>query len=342
MRSFYAAETAHHSPKSFILRGRIAQNEERPERAERLLAGLARLNLTAEEPPVASASTRSAVHSPRYLDFLEGAHAAWQALPNASEEVLANAQPRLAHASYPTGIVGRAGWHMGDGAVPIGPGTWQAACRAADAAVAAAEEVAATGHAAYALARPPGHHAAREVAGGHCFINNAAIAAEALIAKGARPVILDIDVHHGNGTQAITYDRGDILFISIHADPSRFYPWFWGHTHESGVGAGEGANINMPLPIGADDAAWLEAIAAALPHITRFVADCMVLSLGLDVHASDPLGGMSVTTEGIGRAGELLGAAGLPTAIIQEGGYLSEPLTDNIAAFLSGFLGAAS
>ena len=342
MRSFYAAETAHHSPKSFILRGRIAQNEERPERAERLLAGLSRLNLTAEEPPAASPLTRAAVHSPRYLDFLEGAHAAWQALPNAGEEVLANAQPRLAHASYPTGIVGRAGWHMGDGAVPIGPGTWAAACRAADGAVAAAQEVAATGRPAYALARPPGHHAAREVAGGHCFLNNAAIAAEALIAEGGRPAILDIDVHHGNGTQAITYARGDILFVSIHADPAFFYPWFWGYAHEAGVGDGEGANVNLPLPIGAEDAAWLDAIGVALGRIARFGADSLVLSLGLDIHASDPLGGMSVTTEGIGRAGEMLGAARLPTAIIQEGGYLSEPLTDNIAAFLSGFLGASA
>ncbi|WP_226573105.1 histone deacetylase family protein [Acuticoccus sediminis] len=341
MRTFYAAETAQHAPKTFMLRGRIAQNEERAERAERLLAGLARLDLKTEEPPAAPAGTRSAVHSIRYLEFLETAYAAWSKLPGAGEEVLPNTHPLLPGPTYPTGIVGRTGWHLGDLAVPIGPGTWPAVARAADAAVAAAE-VAATGASAYALARPPGHHASREVAGGHCFLNNAAIAAEVMIARGARPAILDIDVHHGNGTQAITYDRGDILFVSIHTDPSSFYPWFWGYAHETGAGAGEGANINLPLPVGADDEAWLGAIRVALGHIARFGADSLVLSLGLDIHASDPLGGMSVTTEGIGRAGELMGRAGLPTAIIQEGGYLSEPLTDNIAAFLSGFLGASS
>lgn len=339
MRCFTAAETALHSPRAFILRGQIAQNEERPERAERLTAGLAKVGLSTEIASPAAPATRAKVHSPRYLDFLAGAHAAWSALPGTGPEVLANTQPRMPHASYPTGIVGRAGWHLGDGASPIGRGTYEAVCRAADTAVAAAE-VAATGQNAYALARPPGHHAAREVAAGHCFLNNAAIAAEVLLAKGARPAILDIDVHHGNGTQAITYARGDILFVSIHTDPAVFYPWFWGYAHEAGIGAGEGANINLPLPMGADDAAWLAAISVALGHIARYGADALVLSLGLDVHASDPLGGMSVTTEGIGRAGALLGAAGLPTAIIQEGGYLAPPLTDNIAAFMSAFLGA--
>ncbi|ORE93170.1 histone deacetylase superfamily protein [Stappia sp. 22II-S9-Z10] len=340
MRTFYAAETALHSPNVFMLRGRLAPNEERAERAERLLAGLARLGLTPDEPAAAPAAALAAVHSPRYLDFLETAHAAWSQLPNAGDEVLANTQPRLADATYPASIVGRAGWHVGDHGSPIGAGTWQGARRAADTAVAAAE-VTATGAPAYALCRPPGHHAAREIAGGHCFLNNAAIAAEVLIAKGARPAILDIDVHHGNGTQSIFYERGDVLFVSIHTDPSVFYPFFNGYARECGARAGEGANINMPLPLRAGDEPWLAAIRTALGHIETFGADSLVLSLGLDVHASDPLGGMSVTTEGIGRAGEILGGTGLPTALIQEGGYLSEPLTDNIAAFLGGFMETA-
>jgi len=339
MRVFYASETALHAPHFFLMRGRPVANEERAERAERLLAGVAKAGLKTEEPPPAGPAALAAVHSTRYLAFLEGAWAAWQKLPGAGAEVLANVQPRRPEASYPSGLVGRAGWHMGDLACPIGEHTFGAARRAADTAVAAARSVSGGARAAYALARPPGHHASREQAAGHCFLNNAAIAAEVLLSAGARPAILDIDVHHGNGTQAIFYDRADVLFVSVHADPNRFYPWFVGHASEGGAGAGEGANLNLPLPIGAEDGPWLEAVDRGLAQIARSGADVLVLSLGLDVHASDPLGGMAVTTDGIRRSGERIARTGLPVAIIQEGGYLSEPLTDNLAAFLEGFLG---
>lgn len=339
MRVFYAADTALHAPQFFLMRGRPVANEERAERAERLLAGVARAGLSAEEPPEAGQAPLAAVHSTRYLAFLETAWALWQRLPGAGPEVLANVQPRRPEASYPHGLVGRAGWHMGDLACPIGEHTFRAATRAVDTAVAAARAVAGGDRAAYALARPPGHHASREQAAGHCFLNNAAIAAEVLRSAGARPAILDIDVHHGNGTQAIFYDRPDVLFVSVHADPHRFYPWFVGHASEGGAGAGEGANLNLPLPIGAEDPAWLAAIDGGLAEVHRYGADVLVLSLGLDVHASDPLAGMAVSTDGIRRAGERIARAGLPVAIVQEGGYLSGALTDNLAAFLEGFLG---
>jgi acetoin utilization deacetylase AcuC-like enzyme len=228
---------------------------------------------------------------------------------------------------------------MGDLACPVGEHTFMAACRAADTAVAAARAVADGAASAYALCRPPGHHASREVAAGHCFLNNAAIAAEDLARRGARPAVLDIDVHHGNGTQAIFYERGDVLVVSVHADPHHFYPWFVGHGHEAGAGAGEGANVNLPLPIGAQDELWLQAVRAGLSEAARFGADVVILSLGLDVHVSDPLAGMAVTTAGIRRAGEIIADAGRPVVIVQEGGYLTKTLTDNLAAFLEGFLG---
>ncbi|WP_108663362.1 histone deacetylase family protein [Acuticoccus kandeliae] len=338
MRVFYAADTSLHAPEFFLLRGRPTLNEERAERAERLLAGIARLGLETEEPAEAGRMPVARVHSPRFLDFLETAWCQWQKLPGAGAEVLGNVQPRRAEATYPTGIVGRAGWHMGDLACPIGQYTYRAAMRAADSALAAARAAVNGGRVAYALARPPGHHTSREVAAGHCILNNAAIAAADLVALGARPAILDIDVHHGNGTQAIFYDRADVLMVSVHTDPGSFYPWFVGHAHEAGIGAGEGANVNLPLPMGADDEAWLGAIETALASISRFGADVLVLSLGLDVHESDPLGGMAVTTAGIRRAGARLGALKIPVAIIQEGGYLSAALSDNIAAFFEGFL----
>lgn len=181
MRAFYAAETAAHAPEFFLLRGRPVRNEERAERAERLLAGLERVGITTEPPAQdAARAALATVHSPRYLDFLATAAGEWAELDGASGEVIANAQPRLSGASYPTGVVGRAGWHMGDLACPVGPTTYEAARRAADTAAAAARCVAEGAAHAYALARPPGHQAAREVAAGHCFLNNAAVAVETL------------------------------------------------------------------------------------------------------------------------------------------------------------------
>ena len=341
MKCFYAAATEAHDPQFRLTHGRLMHNSEQPERARLLLKGLASLDLSVEEPPEAPRAALEAVHSARFLEFLEGGYAAWQKLAKPGAEIVPNVIAQRAWAPYPDSIVARAGWHMGDTSAPMGPGSWQATRRAADCAVAAADWALSGAGPSYALCCPPGHHTDRETAAGHCLMNVAAIAAERMRTRHDRVAILDIDVHHGNGTQAIFYERGDVLFVSVHTDPSSFYPWFWGYGHEYGAGAGEGANLNLPLPMRAGDEPWLEAIRTALAQIHRFGADRLVLSLGLDIHASDPLGGMSVTTEGIGRAGEVLGASGLPTAIIQEGGYLAEPLTDNIAAFLSAFLGAA-
>lgn len=342
MRVFFAPETNDHAPQFFLQRGRVVANEERPERAARLLGAVEALGLSPQSPPVAPEAALTAVHTPRYLDFLDNASAQWQALEASGAEVVGNVQPRLPGASYPAGIVGRAGWHMGDLACPLGPRTAVAARRAADCAVAAAAAVAGGDGTAYALARPPGHHAAAEIAGGHCFLNNAAVAAAALLAAGARPAIVDIDTHHGNGTQAIFYDRSDVLTVSIHADPASFYPFFTGTRGEVGQGAGEGFNVNMPLPQGAGEEAWLAAVADGLAEAARFGADVIVLALGFDVYSDDPLSGLAVSTDGIARAGALVGAATTPMVVTQEGGYLSAALGENAGAFFSAFLGERS
>ncbi|GAB5375203.1 MAG: histone deacetylase family protein [Acuticoccus sp.] len=340
MRVFFAPETDAHDPAFFLTRGRVAANEERPERARRLLAAVERLGLALESPPAAGRAALLGVHTARYLDFLATAHDEWQRLPAPGPEVLPGAQPRLAGSSYPAIVSGRAGWHLGDLACPVGPATGRAALRSADCAIAAADRVAAGAREAYALSRPPGHHAAAELAAGHCYLNNAALAAERLRAAGARPAILDIDVHHGNGTQAIFYDRADIATISVHADPSVFYPFFTGHAGERGEGAGEGANHNIALPFGSGDGAWLEAVAAGLAEVARFGADTLVLALGFDVYGEDPLSGLAITTEGIGRAGALTARFDGPIVVTQEGGYVSPALTDNAVAFFSAFLEA--
>ncbi|MEL6480118.1 MAG: histone deacetylase family protein [Pseudomonadota bacterium] len=340
MRVFHHPGTDGHDPRFFLVRGRLVENEERPARAALLLEGLERSGLLPETPPDAGLGPLLAVHSPDYLGFLSSAWKDWQALPGAGAEVVANIHPHRGVGTYPESLVGRAGWHMADTAAPIGEGTWQAARHAADCAVAAADAVLAGSPRAYALCRPPGHHAYRDMAGGHCFLNNAAIAAERLRRVHDRVAVLDIDVHHGNGTQSIFYARGDVLTVSIHADPHAFYPFFVGHAHERGEGAGTGANLNLPLPLGSGDAAWLAAVARGIEAVAAFEPGAVVLALGLDVHEDDPLKGLAVSTAGIGEAGRRLSSLPTPMVITQEGGYLSPALSRNIEAFMIGISSA--
>ncbi|MBK4216925.1 histone deacetylase family protein [Paracoccus caeni] len=334
MPVFYAPESEAHDPQFWMLRGVPSTNKELPERAHRLLAGLARLGLTPQSPPVADQAALRQVHTPDYLAFLETAWAEWQKMPNAGPEVVPNLHPQKDRHHYPAGITGRAGWHLSDTGCPLGQHTWAAALRGADTALAAAAAVRDGAPAAYALCRPPGHHATADNAGGHCFLNNSAIAAQSLLDIHPRVAVLDIDVHHGNGTQEIFYDRADVLTVSVHTDPSNFYPFFLGYADETGSGAGEGFNLNLPLPQGSGDDLWLATIDKALARIADFQPGVLVLALGLDAHENDPFKGMKVTTAAFTRAAELIRAAGLPTVIVQEGGYLSNDLRDNIEAFL--------
>ncbi|MEO6782218.1 MAG: histone deacetylase family protein, partial [Bradyrhizobium sp.] len=194
------------------------------------------------------------------------------------------------------------------------------------------------GRSAYALARPPGHHAYAARAGGHCYVNNAALAAERLRARSAnRVAILDIDSHHGNGTQGIFWRRGDVLFVSVHGDPGRYYPWFTGHAGERGEGDGAGRNLNFPLALGTGDPGWLEAVTQGVNAARDFGADALVVSLGFDASEDEPLNALSVTADGFARAGEIIGALHLPTAIVQEGGYNVDVIGDLLERFLEGF-----
>ena len=338
MKCFFAPETDRHDPHFRITHGRVERNAERAERGRLLRDGLDRLGLATEIPPACDEGDLRAVHTPEFLAFLSVAWSEWKKLPNPGAEVVANTHPQRDIATYPKGIVGRAGWHMADTSCPVGPDSWIAARRAADCAVAAADS-AADGGSAYALCRPPGHHSDAETAAGHCILNNAAIAAARLRRTHDRVTVLDIDVHHGNGTQAIFYDRGDVLCVSVHCDPADYYPFYTGHAHETGRGAGDGANLNLPLPRDTGDDAWLDAIATGLRRIAAFDPGAIVLSLGLDASENDPLRGLAVTTGGFARAGALIAGAGLPLAIVQEGGYLSSDLSDNLAAFLGGVTG---
>ena len=334
---FGEAQRAHH-PRHFLVSGVVRDCPEVPARIDHLLAGLAKLGLAVTAPPDLGLGPAAAVHTPDYLTFLAGIHERWRAIDGAAPEVVANVHPRGRGDGYPATPVGQAGWHLADTACPIGPQTWKSALASSHAAAHAADLVREGSPAAYALCRPPGHHAFADQAGGFCYLNNAAIAAARLRQGVDRVAVLDIDLHHGNGTQGIFYARADVLTVSIHADPARFYPYYWGHAGERGDGAGRGANLNLPLALGTGDDGVAAALDAARHRIDAFAAGALVVALGLDAHVDDPFAGLAVTTPGFARLGRAIAAIGLPTVLVQEGGYPSPALGDNLAAFLGGFL----
>ncbi len=346
MLVFWDAAELGHSPHFFLQRGMLRRHLETPDRAAALLAACRAMGLAVAAPQPADPVALARVHTPAYLAFLREAWGAWSALDDRGAEMVPNVHPGaeiLAGCAVPpAGIIGRLGWYTADTACPITAGTWPAALAAAATALAAADEVA-RGRVAFALARPPGHHAFPARAGGHCYLNNAALAAERLRDRGAgRVAVLDIDAHHGNGTQDVFWMRGDVFFASVHGDPDHYYPWFIGRRGERGAGPGEGATLNLPLPLGADDAAWLAALAQALAAIRAFGPDALVLSLGFDPSRSEPLAFLAVSDEGFARAGAAIGRLRLPTAIVQEGGYNIESMGRLLSLFLDAFLAAAA
>jgi acetoin utilization deacetylase AcuC-like enzyme len=220
-------------------------------------------------------------------------------------------------------------------------GTFHAALAAVDIALTAAELVIDGAPLAYALCRPPGHHAARSMYGGYCFFNNAAIVAQRLTEGGRRVAVLDIDYHHGNGTQQLFWDRGDVLYVSLHGDPTRAFPYFSGHADEVGAGRGKGFTRNFPLPAGADVAAYVASLDEACALIVRFAPDApLIVSLGFDTYAGDPICDLGLRTQDYGAVAARIASLGLPTILIQEGGYAIDAIGANAVSFLRGLVGA--
>jgi acetoin utilization deacetylase AcuC-like enzyme len=238
-------------------------------------------------------------------------------------------------------VMGLLGYYCYDRASPIMEHTWDAVYWGVQTAVSAAALVAAGGdRLAYALCRPPGHHAGPNSYGGCCYLNNAAIAANWLVQQGHRVAILDIDYHHGNGTQAVFYGRSDVLVCSIHADPFYEYPYYWGFADEFGVGSGLHYNFNFPLPRNTQEDAYLNTLDAALIKIRLYVPDVLVVSFGSNIVEGDPAGSFHLTTDSLRRIGGRLGKVGLPLVVAQEGGYQLETLGQQVVAFFTGLLDA--
>ncbi len=326
-----------HDPKMFMANGTRLPNPEQPARIDVLRSGAEEARCTFHAPSDHGMGPIGALHAPEYLVFLQTIHTRWKRIENASDEVIPNIHPDRRIASYPRSAVGQAGFHQADTSCPISAGTWESSYWSAQAALSALDAVMAGERSCYALCRPPGHHAFTDLAGGFCFLNNSAIAAKAALKAGLRPAILDIDVHHGNGTQGIFYTSRDVLTVSIHADPIRFYPFFWGHAHERGEREGLGYNLNLPLARATDDAGYLAALDTALDRVRAFGTDLLIVALGLDAHENDPFQGLKVTTTGFARIAERIAGTGVPTLIVQEGGYLQPDLGANLTSFLTGY-----
>jgi acetoin utilization deacetylase AcuC-like enzyme len=292
------------------------------------------------------------VHSARYLAFLESAWAQYLSSSVAVDAGNAARQPfpsvwpvrTLRSDVEPLNFTAKLGLYSMDNGTPMVAGTWAAAKAGADAAASAAVLVSgesgskAAVKSAFCATRPPGHHAGADFMGGYCFLNNAAVAAQTLRNQGfAKVAILDVDYHHGNGTQSIFYDRADVLFVSIHGDPRTEYPFYLGHVDETGEGAGKGFNLNLPLPAGSSKAVWFAALATACEKIKQFGADALVVSLGLDTFEDDPISTFALKTSDYIELGERLKQLGLPTVFILEGGYAAKELGVNAGNVLAGF-----
>ena len=331
-----------HAPREFIVSGKPQPIPEIPERIDMLLEGVRRLGGPIVSPPDIFGDTLALVHDRRYIQFLSTLWERWRRIPDAAEtpspNVFALGRPSLPPAGYPDSVVGQCGWHLGDGSCPITSATWEAARASAATAAHGAKMLLGGERLAYALCRPPGHHAAADMAAGFCYFNNAAIAAALLNEAKRKVAILDIDVHHGNGTEAIFYDRADVLTVSIHAHPKRFYPFFWGYAEETGRGAGEGFNLNLPLERGTRLKLYQEALGTALQRIADFGADTLVLAAGLDIAVDDPFKGFAIETPEFEAIGRQVAGLRLPALIVQEGGYPSPNLGLNLESLLKGLL----
>ncbi len=341
MISVYSDDNQSHDPDSYLTRGIPIPARESPRRADELLLALRDGGHEIVAPRDHGVDLLKAVHDPAYLAFLEEAHAQWLELPNpksACAQAHTYAVRRMDR--RPSGFEGQLGYYLASSTAPLGPLSWRSILASARCAIEAADLVRQGARESYALCRPPGHHAYADLAGGYCYLNNAALAAACLRRGHDRVAILDVDVHHGNGTQGIFYDRPDVLFVSIHADPNHAYPWYAGYADETGAGAGLGTTLNLPLPIGAGDEAYRPALERALAAIRAFDPQALVVSLGLDPFEDDPTRLMRVTTPGFAAVAAPIGGLGLPTVLVQEGGYAVDALRRNLTSFLTGFLSA--
>ena len=340
MKTVHTEDHRKRASRTELAGGELVPPFECPERVDHILAELKARDHGAILPPSRDAmKIAGRIHAPGYLDFLQTCWRDWQAA-GYKGEAIATAWPSRAmtRARPPKEIDGRIGYYCLASETSISEGTWEAAKAAADVALTAQGIVAGGERAAFALCRPPGHHAATDMFGGYCFLNNAAIAAQAFLDGGAsRVALLDVDFHHGNGTQEIFYDRDDVLFLSLHGDPDEAFPYFLGGADETGAGAGEGFTVNYPLPRGCPYADWAGALEDALGRIRDYAPDALVISLGVDTYKDDPISFFKLESADFTDYGGRIARLGLPTLFVMEGGYAVAEIGVNTVNVLEGF-----
>jgi acetoin utilization deacetylase AcuC-like enzyme len=327
------------SARTELYGGELVRPHESPERAQIVLERVQAQRLGRVIAPASfGAAPLLRVHDPEYLEFLAQAWGEWVAAGNRGEAIPDCWPARRMSQRRPASITGKLGYYAMAGETSISLGTWEAARAAADVALTGALQIKEGASAAFALCRPPGHHAARDLYGGYCFLNNAAIAAQYLRDGGAaRVAILDVDFHHGNGTQDIFYTRPDVLYVSLHGDPADAFPYFSGYADETGAAAGRGFTLNLPLPPGTEWATWQDALRTALERIANFRADALVVSLGVDTFAQDPISFFRLQCSDFFSYGQMIGACALPTLFVLEGGYAVGEIGINVVNVLTGF-----
>lgn len=340
MKTVRSDDHLKHFPKGEIYGGELVRPFECPERWDYVMASLKEAGLTdfVDPDPLDMAGVHG-VHSPDFTRFLQEAWSLWEAEGFGGEALPTVFPVRRMTQREPEFIDGKLGYFSMGVETAITAGTWHAAQASAAIAQTAQSLISGGDNAAFALCRPPGHHAGIDLYGGYCFLNNAAIAAQGFLNDGAkRVVVLDTDFHHGNGTQDIFYTRDDVMYLSLHGDPVHAFPHFLGYKDETGSGAGEGYNLNYPLAPGTPYSEWGAALDDACTKIRTYRPDALVVSLGVDTFENDPISFFKLTSDDFSTYGGTIGKLGLPTLFVMEGGYAVEEIGVNTVNVLTGFL----
>ncbi|MCB1478331.1 MAG: histone deacetylase family protein [Tepidamorphaceae bacterium] len=342
MKTFFSEKHRLHFPQAELSGGEFVTPFERPSRAEYILNRLRDRGFeTPQAPGDVDMKPVLALHDAGYIDFLESAWEEWKAAGFRGEIIPTAFPARRMQARCPDHIDGKVGYYALACETAMTSGTWEAARSSCASAQSAQKHVASGARSAFALCRPPGHHAAIDMFGGYCFINNAAVVAQMFRDDGAaRVAILDVDFHHGNGTQDIFYDRGDVFFASLHGKPEDAFPYFLGYADETGAGGGEGTTANYPMPPKTPYNAWSEALDDAIARIGKFGAEALVVSLGVDAFKEDPISFFKLESDDFTDCGRRIEKLGLPTVFCMEGGYAIEAVGINTVNVLEGFEGA--
>ncbi|MFN3212173.1 MAG: histone deacetylase family protein [Henriciella sp.] len=336
MKAFFSEHQFKHAPAVELQNGELVPHAESAARVDAILSALTDIAAPTDhglEPILA-------VHTQSYVGFLQRAHGDWVAAGRPGDAFPYVFPVTGRRPLNLTRIDAELGQYAYDCGTPVAAGTWETVYWSAQSGLSALDHVMSGARSAFAFCRPPGHHAGADYMGGYSYLNHAAICAECALAKGASKVaVLDVDYHHGNGTQGIFYARNDVLTISLHADPKTDYPFYWGHADEAGEGAGAGFNLNLPMPRGSQWADYQVMLSQAIERVQAFAPDLLIVPYGADTFAGDPISFFGIETAEYTEMAVMIAALDLPTLICMEGGYAVDALGANVAAFLSGFEG---